>query len=294
MDLDAHGQPINTNFNAGRNKEKALYGLKGILLGVTANEKLSEQELLFLDVWLRSQEFLRDDGDVVDLLDLITDILKDGHISNDELEELNCLIDDVIAYKPLYPAQDENQINELIGLVSGIAADNLIENSEINSLSEWLVINSNIADSWPARVLINRLNSILEDGVVTQDEREDLLETIKQITGIRFDESGFVNGMATEFFEDEVSLIDHEGACFCFTGAFVTGTRKAVEANAKDKGAITTKDVTKSTNYLVIGTLASRDWRFSSHGRKIEKALRLKENGMKICIVTERTWLRHL
>lgn len=209
MELDAQGQPLSTNLNAQRNKEKALYGLKGILLGITANEKLSEQELLFLDVWLRSQEFLRDDGDVVDLLDLISDILKDGHISNEELEELHALVDDVIAYTPKYPVQGENQINELIGLISGIAADNLVEDSEIQSLLGWLVNNANIADSWPASVLISRLNGILEDGVITQDERADLLETINQITGIRFDDAGLAHGMATEFFEDDISFIDH-------------------------------------------------------------------------------------
>jgi len=45
---------------------------------------------------------------------------------------------------------------------------------------------------------------------------------------------------------------------------------------------------------LVIGTLASRDWCFSCHGRKIEKAIKLKEKGAPVVIITERTWLQYI
>ncbi len=38
----------------------------------------------------------------------------------------------------------------------------------------------------------------------------------------------------------------------------------------------------------------SRDGRFSSHGRKIEKAIKLKEKGMPVVIITERTWLKYI
>ena len=44
-------------------------------------------------------------------------------------------------------------------------------------------------------------------------------------------------------------------------------------------GAQTNSSINKSVNYLVIGTLASRDWLYTSHGRKIEKALLLKRGG---------------
>jgi len=43
----------------------------------------------------------------------------------------------------------------------------------------------------------------------------------------------------------------------------------------------------------VIGTLASSDWRFSSHGRKIEKAIKLKEEGLPMVIIAEQTWFSH-
>jgi len=293
MSIDNNGQPLNKSFNASRNKSKAVYGLKGILIGVTADQKLNEQELLFLDVWLRSQEYLKSDGDVIDLLDLIGDILKDGVVSKDELEELNDLFDDIIDYKEHGLSDDESKINELIGLLAGIASDSEITDSEVTVLTNWLNDNSIIQQVWPADVIISRLNNILEDGIVTQEEREDLLETINQITGVRFEETGLANGMATEFFEDDIDNVTYEGACFCFTGAFVSGVRRVIEDCVAKKGATIKKNITKEVTYLVIGTLASRDWRFTSHGRKIESALKLKNKGIPINIITERTWLKH-
>ena len=50
--------------------------------------------------------------------------------------------------------------------------------------------------------------------------------------------------------------------------------------------------MSRAVNYLVIGTLASRDWRFSSHGRKIEKAVKLRGQGVPIRIISERVWLK--
>ncbi len=293
MGLNELGQPNNKKFNNNRNIEKAVYGLKGILIGVTADKKLNEQELLFLDIWLRSHDELKDDGDVIDLLDLIGDILEDGVITNEELRELNDSINDIIQYKDLKGAAAESQINELVGLLSGILADSVIKDSEIEGLMQWLNRHEDIKDVWPANVVIQRLHEILEDNIVTEEERNNLIETFKQITGVRFDESGIAHGMATEFFEDEVDNVLHKDKNFCFTGAFVTGTRKIVEKSATNKGAVTKKDVAGNTDYLVIGTLASRDWRFSSHGRKIEKAIRLKEEGLPIKIITERTWLKY-
>ncbi len=52
-----------------------------------------------MDVWLRSQESLGRDGDVVDMLGLISDIFHDGYVKEDELVDLNQLIIDIIEYQ---------------------------------------------------------------------------------------------------------------------------------------------------------------------------------------------------
>jgi len=58
-------------------------------------------------------------------------------------------------------------------------------------------------------------------------------------------------------------------------------------------GAEINSSINKSVNYLVIGTLASRDWLYASHGRKIEKVLLLKCGGSEIRVITEPTLLKY-
>ena len=59
MDIrkDIDSQPLERAFSFSNEKDKALYGLKGILTGLVADQRLNEMELLFLDSWLQSQEF---------------------------------------------------------------------------------------------------------------------------------------------------------------------------------------------------------------------------------------------
>ena len=53
-------------------------------------------------------------------------------------------------------------------------------------------------------------------------------------------------------------------------------------------GGLISGNVTKKINYLVIGTLSSRDWKFSSHGRKIEKAISYRDDeGVELEIISE-------
>ena len=65
-----------------------------------------------------------------------------------------------------------------------------------------------------------------------------------------------------------------------------------METMLRCRGAETSSSVNKSVDYLVIGTLASRDWLYTSHGRKIEKALLSKREGNAIKVITERTLLK--
>ena len=66
-----------------------------------------------------------------------------------------------------------------------------------------------------------------------------------------------------------------------------------IEQIISDKGSEINSSINKSVNYLVIGTLASRDWLYTSHGRKIEKTLLLKRGGSEIRVITEPTLLKY-
>lgn len=84
------------------------------------------------------------------------------------------------------------------------------------------------------------------------------------------------------------------GRRFCLTGKFLFGTRKQCEAAVLQLGGETQSTPTSSTSFLVIGAIGSRDWVHSTHGRKIEAAVRLRDNGGFLGIVSEEHWAKHV
>lgn len=269
---------------------KAICGLRGILLGIAADQELSERELLFLDVWLRSQAALRHDPDALELLSRIDGLLRERRISSSELSALNEVIDDVIDFRRSPIEGEESQLTELLGLLCGIAADGILSDAEIEELRFWIRENANIIDVWPVYVIVQRINSMLADGLVTEEEREDLLLTIRRIINSRLEPEP---GLLTGFLEDPLEDLPRASAKFCFAGEFVSGSRSALAAQARARGARVADTVDDKVDCLVIGSLAGRDWKHSGHGHDIERALRLKDEGCEIIIVSERTWLRH-
>lgn len=278
-------------FGYKRNKQKALISLNGILSGLTADQRLNETEILFMATWLKSDSEFKKDGDFLDIQDAIRDVLEDGIITADEKEDLLTLLNDVLQYNEIEHDNMDALVNMLLGFLQGISADNNIAEQEVLALSSLLLKHRDLLASWPGSLLFNRLNDILADGEITEDEREDLLELVKQISGQRFTESGLATGMATEFFADG-ELMSINGKTVCFTGKFLSDTRHNLELQAKTLGASTVKGITTHLDVLIIGSLASRDWMFTSHGRKIEAAIKAKDKGQDIQIINEEDWVR--
>ncbi|WP_346351956.1 BRCT domain-containing protein [Oceanimonas sp. AH20CE76] len=277
-------------FSYRRNKEKHLLGLHGILSGLSADKELTEAEILFLDTWLRTDSDFKQDGDFLDIQDLITDILEDGIITQDEMDDLTSLVTDVLEYGGPIGLDEAGLINQFFGFLQGISADGVVSEQEVLALNELLNTNKELLSTWPGNLVAERVNHILEDGVITDEEREDLKELVHNVTGQRFLETGLACGLSTEFCTDQDFDGPLEGLKVCFSGKFMSGPRTQQEKLAIQAGMTISKNVTQSLNLLVIGTIASRDWKFSSHGRKIEAAIRARSEGQQLKIINEETW----
>jgi hypothetical protein len=284
-------QPLSQAFSFSKEKERAMNGLKGILSGIVADKQLNEKEFLFLDSWLKSQQYLAEDADVVKILQQVGDILEDGQIRPPELDIMLGSIEEIVSARNA-AEPGVGQVEELVGFLTGVASDGVLNDQEVGALSDWLDQNESVKDIWPASVIVNRLNNVLEDGIITEEERQDLLQTVNQVTGNSAPEDDISYESSTEVWEDEIDSMEIIGKTFCLTGEFVSGDRSAVDTMLRLRGAEISPNVNKSVDYLVIGTLASRDWLYTSHGRKIEKALLLKREDVKITVITERTLLR--
>lgn len=291
--LDEHGQPLATALNHSRNRRKALATLLGLCDGLVADRRFNDQELGYLDLWLRDQEALRNDADVIDILDLTGDILADGIVTADELEDLKGLLQTVVEGRLTEEEQEETQaLNRLNGIVRGITADGVLHEREVHRLERWIANHRELARRWPADVIANRVESILADGVVTEEERKELLWVLTEWLGGAWQESGSAAGGASRLTLAEPAALEPAGRSFCFTGRFLYGSRTRCEQAVTACGGTVAKGVTKGLDYLVVGTLASRDWSSSSHGRKIEQAMALRAGGASIAVIAEQSWAR--
>jgi len=290
--LDRNGQPLTIGYNYSRNKQKALQALSGILRGVTADTKLNDIELLFLDTWLKTETEYKQDGDFLDLTDLLEEVLEDGVIEQHELDEIQTFLADVVEYGYQCEGFDKDAlINQLLGFLQGITSDDVLNDKEILKLKRMIESNSLIVETFPGNKIHRRIEAILEDGVIDDDERIDLLDMIKSICGQQFLDTGCAECGATDFFGEPVELTTIQDKAVCFTGKFIGGSRKVMEALAKANKAEVRGGVARDLDYLIIGSMASRDWKFTSHGRKIEAVINNQQLGYSTKIINEATWM---
>lgn len=184
----------------------------------------------------------------------------------------------------------KKHLEHLLGLCRGVVADRALNEQEVVYLDTWIKDHEDLAGTWIAERLQERMQAVLADGVVDVEEANDLIATIDQLIGGGL-EDGIVSGAAS-FPLAESASVAIPGASFCFTGRFLQHSRNACHQTTRERGGTIVKNVTRSLDYLVIGSLASRDWRYTSHGTKIEKALDLNDRGAGIAIVMEDSWLK--
>lgn len=186
-------------------------------------------------------------------------------------------------------------LDELIGLCKGVMADGRLSESDAQLLLSWLNTNWSVHDVWPANILVARFEQILADGVMDQAELRDLEETIKEMIG-GTPVYGYQGMMATRLplCKPQPPIV-FESREFCMTGKFVFGSRQTCEAAVQKRGGRCSSTVRGNTNYLVIGAIGSRDWKHSTHGTKIEKAIEYRDHRRTgIGIIAEEHWTAFL
>ncbi|TVO75233.1 BRCT domain-containing protein [Sedimenticola selenatireducens] len=292
--VDDHGQPLNRRYNYTQNFRKALQDLFGICEGILADKHITTGEAIFLDTWLRNNRILERDPDYRDLFELTSDILADGIVTADELDDLQGLIETFLEYRSDSDfANEKEAMQRLLGLLKGVSADQELNEVEILVLAGWL----DQAEPWTnnpigagVRAGVGR---ILADGVITSEEKDILLQLLYETTGFAPD-MGISDGLTIGVFNDKIDHIEFIDRSFCFTGRFTYGARSECQKATLNQGASIHKTVTKKTNYLVIGELSSRDWTNSSYGTKIQKAIGYRDGGVPIVILHERVWINSL
>lgn len=184
------------------------------------------------------------------------------------------------------------QIDELVGLARGVAADGDLNQAEVEFLQKWLAANAAVSEQPLIRTLYSRINEVLADGVLDAEETAILLETLNSFSSRDF-ELGEVLKSSTLPLCDPAPTLSFDRRTYCFTGTFIYGQRKHCEQAVTERGGLC-GGLSRKTEVLVIGAYATESWKHSSFGNKILKASDWRDEGRPIAIVSEEHWTRHL
>ena len=184
---------------------------------------------------------------------------------------------------------DDRQIDTLIGLSKGLLADGKIDQSEAEFLLGWLMQNRAASTNPIILNLLAKVSSMLEDGVLDAEESKELFEVLQKISGAP-SELGEVAKTTSLPLDSPVPAVEFPGRTFLFTGTCAFGTRTQCQEATIALGGVCVKGVTKKLNYLVLGTYVTDSWVHEVFGRKIEKAMQYRDDGIPIAIVSEEHW----
>lgn len=180
-----------------------------------------------------------------------------------------------IRTKQMRPAsKSTSQLLALKEALQTVLRDGILTFDEISWLQEWMDDNLELRGVFPFDKIYEVVQTATIDGVLSQTERTLLFELFSQIT------NPLQNVCCCEGF-------DIEGKNFCLTGEFEAGTRDEVQALLITKGGKAQKNVTKKTDYLIVGKKGSEQWSAGNYGNKVKKAMEFQENGSCIKIVRE-------
>lgn len=195
----------------------------------------------------------------------------------------------------LFKARAENNaakaIDQLTGVCMGILADGVVSEAEACFFAEWVKKFAPLEPVWPFTDVLGRIERIFADGRCDDEERQELKGVMESLCGFSSEADPAETYSTTLPLDDPFPNLEFPEREFVVTGKFAYGTRKKVfEAISAQGGIPVDSAPTYRSHYLVIGLFSSRDWINTNHGRKIERALELRDSGSGIAIISEEHW----
>lgn len=270
--------------------DKAINSLKGILLGIKSDGAVNTAELEELNQWCAHHRLLVDRNPFKEFMKYIGNV-KDEPDQLEQIEDLFWLCQKYETDSYYYSAATAD-LQTLQGICHGILADGIVHDEEVASLDQWLEENQHLASYYPYDELRSLVVSVLADKKITDDERLRLMAYFNEFSNLTDSEltakikiaisDVSINGICTV--DPDISFV---GKRFCFTGLSKRATRTDIEQTIKALGGSYTNNVSKSTDYLIVGDGGNPCWAFACYGRKVEQAVALRKQGHSLSLVHE-------
>lgn len=185
---------------------------------------------------------------------------------------------------------ETDEMNEFLGFCAGVICDGKVLETEVRGILRRFKSSTILMQAAPFATLAAAVEAAMDDDVLTDDEAEEIQEWIAQLVGDGFVDTGIPNiGTVAKLDEPitDPSEIALEGSVFVLTGPMRMGPRSFIISEIESAGGICAPRTTKKTDYVVISSTASRHWRTTHFGSKIERARELIEEGQTLRFVSE-------
>lgn len=241
------------------NVTKDLNTLYGYVIGFEMDKKIDEEEKNILIGYLERYKGIKNHDGLSKIFNVLEKILSDGIVTIEEIERFKSAL--ITFVYTIEGSIETLATQKLQGILDGIISDNELSQIEIIELQKWLYENDYLRGHYPYDVLCKKIEEILEDGIVTYNEQQEMIEVF----------SNLINPLENL----KKKTISFENNSFCLTGDFIHGAKAIVEEHIIGKGGVIHKSPKKSTNYVVVGGYGSAAYSNGSYGTKVKKALEL-------------------
>lgn len=277
--------------------DKAMHTLEGILKGMAYDSKINDFEIKELVHWIGSYAEFRHIYPFKDVFEKIDEILEDNVITEVERDDLLWFCNQVTTDSQYYDLVTSD-LQRLKGILYGIISDKVINGSEIIALNKWIQDNKHLDTTYPYSEITSILYSILEDGLITNHEKQILERYI-----FEFIDEEEISNYSVDEIENIKKSITISGICayqpklvfknrnFTITGNSQRFSKKQLKKIIEDAGGLVNKKILEDTDYLLVCDEINPYWVYSCYGRKIDEAMTLRQEGHKIIIVHEQDFL---
>lgn len=278
-------------FTSRSEADKAINSLKGILLGISMDGEVNIAELTELNRWCIRHAELIDRNPFKEFMMLIQDALQEESNRVEVVQDLFWLCQKYETNSTYYNAATAD-LQVLQGICHGILADGVVDDDEVIALDKWLKENAYLASYYPYDEIRSLVASVLEDGIIDNVERKQLLAYFNEFVNLNDKQlAQTFNAQIADVSINGICSVDpqltFEGKNFCFTGVSKRAKRSDIEKQVLSLGGNFYGNVIKNTDYLIIGDGGNPCWAYACYGRKVETAINLRKQGHQITLVNE-------
>ena len=243
--------------------EQSLLELCGLIIGISLNDTVSNEEANELRCWLQEHECYRNTPVFEDIFSMFDHIFSQGGFTIADCSRTLQFLSQYMKDRHLSArSQAENMIK---GMTRGIAADKKIDMKEAVGLIENSRSFLDLKLDASYETLLRSVCEHLQDGSILFGEQEELIK-----------QCNYINDPTCKNQANSASsLSDLKGKVVVLTGEFSKGSRSDIKHELEDLGVIVAKGVTKKTDYVIQGSLGSEAYAHGNYGAKVLKAMKL-------------------